>query len=82
MNDKIPMVDGKPQITNQMKAECMGEFELETQQTCSACYYDEPDENCEVCGGTVSYVQSYQIPWDTMKDIYKMMATVALQNKA
>ena len=81
-NGCVPLIHGKPKITNSMKAVCIGEFEIETTQTCSACFYGEPEVTCEVCGGEVEYQIRYDIPWDTIKSIYKMMATVALKDAA
>lgn len=76
---KIPLIKGTPKITNKMKATCMGEFEIETIQTCSSCFFGEPEPTCEVCGGEIEYEIRYNIPWDTVKKIYKMMATEALK---
>lgn len=81
-NGSIPMRDGKPEITNEMKAECMGEFSMEVEHTCSACSLNAggDDVECEVCNGDIHYTRSYTIPWDTVKAIYKRMATVAMRH--
>lgn len=61
------------EITSDMKARCMGEIMMPLQQTCSACFYHEAQEDCEVCGGEVTYADSVVVPWTTMKEIYKLM---------
>lgn len=79
----IPMRNGKPEITNKMKAECIGEFSIDIEMTCSACAYayDVSGDyvECEVCNGDINYIETRTIPWDTMKDIYKRMALVAIR---
>ena len=67
----------KPLVTSAMKAECIGEFHFEVEQTCYSCYEIEKDPECEVCGGEANYMQKVTVPWDTCKEIYKRMAAVA-----
>ena len=55
--------------TAEMKAEMLGSFKFTEEMTCSACYFDEPDNDCEVCGGDVNYPQDFQIPWHSQKQI-------------
>lgn len=55
---------------NGAKAALLGEFTIQHQATCSGCYYDEADEDCEVCGGEVHYTEHVTVPWDTIKEIY------------
>ncbi|KMQ75258.1 hypothetical protein [Marinobacter subterrani] len=55
--------------TSEMKAEMLGSFKFTEEMTCSACYFDEPDNDCEVCGGDVTYAQDFQIPWTSQKQI-------------
>jgi len=71
--------ENKPLVTSAMKAECIGEFAIERQVTCPSCYFDGevPQDDCTVCGGNMTYTEKIDIPWDTMKDIYKLMATAA-----
>jgi len=74
----IPVEDnGKPLITNEMKAECVGEFSFEIEESCNACASHGADSDCEVCEGEVEYTRTVYVPWDVCKDIYKMMAEVA-----
>lgn len=68
-------LDKKPLVTNEMKAECIGEFNIPVDLVCE-CGGCEP-EGCEVCGGEGTYIYNVQVPWTTVKDIYKKMATVA-----
>lgn len=63
----IPLHNGNPKITNEMKAECMGEFSWQEE----APYYDED-------GGLHDYIATHAVPWTICKDIYKKMASVAM----
>lgn len=73
---------GKPLVTSEMKAECIGEFSITEQLTCTSCSYDEAQPDCEVCGGEVTYDQKFTIPWTTCKEIYKRMASVILRQQS
>jgi len=69
-------------MTNQMKAECMGEFTFLIEEPCPKCalhlddHYD--DISC-LCDGDVNendapmYMREITVPWDTCKEIYKKM---------
>lgn len=70
-----------PTVTNDMKAVCHGEFSFQVERTCSACFYDEPQTDCEVCGGEIQYEERMEVPWDIVKEIYKMMTKVYLKEK-
>ena len=61
-----PLVEVKPKITNQMKADCIGEFSW----TEDSPYYNEDGKLFE---GEVTHV----VPWNLCKEIYKAMAIVA-----
>lgn len=63
----IPMHNGKPDITDCMKVECIGEFSWQEE----APYYDEDGELHD-------YVATHAVPWDLCKEIYKRMASAAL----
>lgn len=56
---------------NGAKAVLSGEFFVEVEHSCSACYFHGPQEDCEVCGGEVEWTQKHTIPWTTIKEIYK-----------
>lgn len=74
----IPLdATGEPKVTNEMKAECIGEFTFTREATCTACHYDEPQDDCEVCGGEVQYIETITVPWTSCKEIYKAMANAA-----
>jgi hypothetical protein len=60
----------RPMVTSKMKAKCIGEFQVSIAVPCTEC---DHDKNCAVCGGG-EYNHSIDVPWTTMKDIYKMMA--------
>lgn len=66
-----------PLITSEMKAECMGEFEITIDSECGECSDDGPDEDCEICRGNVIFKRKIPVPWDTCKQIYKRMAALA-----
>ena len=66
-------------ISTQMKADHIGEFHLELKHTCTACYYNEPEVDCEVCAGEVTYYQNHVIDWTSMKDIYQQMLITKLK---
>lgn len=63
----IPLRGGRPEITNDMKAKCMGEFSWEEY----APYNDED-------GDFHDYTATHTVPWDLCKEIYKAMARCAL----
>ncbi len=45
------------------------EFIFQTKQTCSECLFHGSQEDCEVCGGEVNYMQSVAVPEDTLAQI-------------
>jgi len=55
-----------PKITNNMKAECMGEFSWKE----DAPYYDDN-------GNYIEHEAERVVPWDLCKKIYKRMAQIA-----
>lgn len=62
----IPLRNGSPEVTNEMKVECIGEFSWQEE----APYYDEDGELHD-------YVATHTVPWSVCKAIYKKMASVA-----
>ena len=69
----------RPLITSAMKAECIGEFSFEIEETCPVCYDGEPSKDCEVCKGQVNYTRPVTVPWDACKEIYKRMVAAAVR---
>lgn len=69
-------------IPDGAKFQMIGEFTISHTETCSACYFDEPHEDCEVCGGDVDYDQSIDVPWSVQKDIFKAFCDIASKNYA
>lgn len=65
--------NGRPKITNAMKAEHIGEYRIPIELGCNC----DMDEKCPACHGTGEYTYWAQVPWDTCKEIYKRMATSA-----
>lgn len=59
---------------NGAKGLLLGEFTILHTATCSACAFDKPEEDCEVCGGDVEYTESIQVDWSTIKAIYATAA--------
>jgi hypothetical protein len=55
---------------NGAKSALSGEFKIRHESTCSGCYYDEADPECEVCGGDITYTEIVAIDWTTIKEIY------------
>lgn len=70
------------EIPENAKSKMIGEFEISHTETCSGCYYDEPDEECEVCGGEVDYQVSIDVPWTIQKDIFKKFVECAKSDYA
>lgn len=59
----------RPLITNRMKAACIGEFTIPVD-------LPELDDDGETTGGCITVAAT--VPWDTMKAIYKRMASEAM----
>jgi hypothetical protein len=70
----VHVVAIEPVITNEMKAEFMGEFEFTIEAECGECIDTGEDEDCEVCQGGIVYERKVTVPWTTCKRIYKAMA--------
>jgi hypothetical protein len=65
---QIPVDDsGEPLVTDEMKAECLGEFKWEEDWP----YYDENGKFHE------DHVHTHTVPWSVCKEIYKRMAKAA-----
>jgi len=73
---EVPDKNGKPLITNEMKADCIGEFQMTIQTGCFVCM----GKGCECCDQTGDGEQGFDVPWNLMKAIYKRMALVASQS--
>ena len=52
-----------------LKGPMRGEYSMEVEHSCSACNFDGPDEECEVCGGEINYTEDVTIDWTTQKEI-------------
>lgn len=65
---KIVMMPLELTAENGAKAALMGEFSINFPMRC--CCQGEQDD-CEVCRGSGEYVQPVNVPWTTIKDIYK-----------
>jgi hypothetical protein len=70
---------GKPLVTSAMKTACLSEFTFPMHRVCHECF-EEADENCDVCGGEIDYVDQITVPWDTCKEIYKAMSLEAAKD--
>lgn len=72
METKTVMMPRSLTAENGAKAAMIGEFHEEIEITCSACYFDEAQDDCEVCGGDGHYTQRVPVSWTTIKEIYAM----------
>lgn len=54
---------------SKLKGPMRGEYEIEHECSCSACNFDGPDEECEVCGGDITYIETVTVDWTTQKEI-------------
>lgn len=76
--------DNRPKITNLMKSMCNGAFTILIDEPCPKCalhlddHYD--DVEC-LCGGNeeMQYQKEITVPWDKCKEIYKNMASIAIE---
>lgn len=72
----------KPKITNTMKAYCRGEFSFKIDEPCPKCalnldeQFDDVECLCDGSGDSL-YSKEIMVPWDTCKEIYQQMATMA-----
>lgn len=69
--------NGKPLITNTMKAENHGKHQFGHDAICYECHDVTPDDDCKVCGGEIEYVEQITVPWDDCKKIYQAMVAAA-----
>jgi len=69
LEDGMVKVPVEPKITNEMKAQHIGEYTFEIEQTCSYCavHHDEDDLECETCNGELTYSMEVTVPWDLTK---------------
>lgn len=61
---------GRPSVTNEMKRQCHGEFTVEKTIECPEC----AGAGCDACGLEGGVIDEVDIPWTTIKQIYKAMA--------
>lgn len=67
---------------NFLKYVMIGEQALKSTHLCHRCYeHEEPDENCELCGGEGEYREMHVIDWTTQKETLSM-AFVAMLKEA
>ena len=76
--------DARAKITESMKGLCIGEFEFEIDEPCPKCAYHLDREYGDhikcLCNGSDEkmYRKSIVVPWDTTKEIYQEMASIAM----
>jgi len=63
------LVPVEPQISEKMKAECMGEFSVKSHELCQDC----EGRGCHGCAGEGEIILRINVPWTVMKEIYKRM---------
>ncbi|KFA99461.1 hypothetical protein [Vibrio sp. ER1A] len=54
---------------DKLKGPMRGEHSFQQERSCSACNYDIPTHDCEVCNGDIEYIENVDVPWDTQKEI-------------
>ena len=57
----------------EMKVKLMGEFTIPTIRTCPDC----DGQGCEICGDVGALTSSVDVPWVTIKEIYKAIVAAA-----
>lgn len=75
VSDGFVLMPARLTAENGAKGALSGEFTIRHETTCSACYFDEADDDCEVCGGEIQYVERITVPWETIKEIYSGAVT-------
>ena len=45
-----------------LKPILLGEFKFPVEQSCSACYFNEPQEECEIYAGEVTFTENVHVP--------------------
>lgn len=64
--------------SGELKGIMIGEFTMDIEQTCPACYNDDSEDDCELCGGEATFTVPHVIPWPLQKEIYQKMLDEAL----
>lgn len=67
--------NGNPSVTTAMKRQCHGEYFVDVSVECPEC----DGMGCDACGLEGCTDVKIDIPWDTVKRIYKDMANVAAE---
>ena len=67
------LVPREPEIHSKMKFDCIGEFKININMPCAECTDIYSTEECETCFGETTTPQEFDIPWCTVKIIYKRM---------
>lgn len=73
-NNRLVLLPYRLTAENGAKTLLSGVFYETITQTCSACHFDEPQDDCEVCGGEVEYEQKVMVSWSTIKEIWTAAA--------
>ncbi len=67
-HELVTLVEEKD-FLGQLKAPLIGEHSIDVECSCSACDFEGPDEDCEVCQGDINYIKNVTIDWTTQKEI-------------
>lgn len=68
MESKTVIMPRELTAENGAKAALIGEFRIKFPM---GCFCKGEDEDCEVCGGDGEYMQPVNVPWTTIKEIYR-----------
>lgn len=73
-NNRLVLLPYRLTAENGAKTLLSGVFYETITQTCPDCHADDPDYDCEICGGKVEYEQNVMVSWDTIKQIWTAAA--------
>ncbi|WP_425636181.1 hypothetical protein [Vibrio owensii] len=77
----LELVEGEsPGAFDYLKGALRCEQAIKSTHLCHRCYeYEEPDENCELCGGEGDYEEMHVIDWTTQKETLSLAFTKLLE---
>ncbi|WP_227105194.1 hypothetical protein [Chromobacterium rhizoryzae] len=73
-NNRLVLLPYRLTAENGAKALLSGVFYETITQTCPDCCANDPDADCEICDGEVTYEQKVMVSWSTIKEIWTAAA--------